>query len=298
MDSSNHLTVIEILRRSTGYLEEKGVESPRLTAEILLSDILRCERIDLYLWFDRPMEEGELYMMRRYLRLRARGMPVDYITGNTEFYGLRLHVDPRVMIPRPETEVLVEKTLNIVDAPLDGRRERSDLLLLDLGTGSGAIALAMLDQLRGSRAMGVDSSLDALRVACANADSLDLARRFFPVQGDFYSPLKRKGQFDLVVSNPPYIPDSERENLPRVVRDYEPPAALFAGPDGLSCIAEIVERSGEYLKPGGLLAVEIGEKQGEAVIDLIEHAPAMNLLSLEKDLSGVERVVLASKEAE
>ena len=289
---------MEVLRLSTGYLEEKGIESPRLTAELLLSDVLGCRRIDLYLWFDRPIEEKELSTFRRYLRLRAGGTPVDYITGKSEFYGLQLEVDPRVMIPRPETEILVEKVLAFLEDCAAGSNGDEELLFLDLGVGSGAISLALLDQLPASTAMAVDISLDALQVACLNADILDFSFRFNPVQGDLYRPVKDHERFDLIVSNPPYIPGEERDNLPREVREHEPSVALFAADGGLATIRGVVKGAPEHLRKGGILAIEIGAGQGEEAVSIVERVPALNLLALEKDLSGVERIVLARKEGE
>jgi len=298
MATPNRLTVIEVLRLSTGYLEEKGIESPRLTAEILLSDVLGCRRIDLYLWFDRPMDEPELSTMRRYLRLRAGGMPVDYITKKTEFYGLQLLVDPGVMVPRPETEVLVEKVLALIEGPFVDGMGGGEFLFLDIGTGSGAISLAILDQLPEATAVATDVSLDALRVAYTNAVSLELSYRFFPLLGDLFRPVKNREIFDLIVSNPPYIPDSEKENLPREVKDHEPPVALFSGESGLTIIKEVIEGASEYLKAGGILALEAGDKQGEEVVNLVDATPGLSMISLEKDLNGIERIVLARKEGE
>jgi release factor glutamine methyltransferase len=298
MESPHKHTVIEVLRLSTGYLEEKGIESPRLTAEILLSDVLGCQRIDLYLWFDRPMEESELSKLRKYLRLRSGGKPVDYIIKKTEFYGLKLNVDDRVMIPRPETEILVEKILVHVEEISMRRSEGDEFLFLDLGTGSGAIALALLDQLPGSTAVGTDISHKALEVACSNAVSLDLSHRFNPVLCDVYQTFKNREQFDLVVSNPPYISVQDKENLPREVRDHEPEIALYAGADGLSSIEKIVGGAPGILKKGGLLAMEIGDKQGEDAANLIKGTDDLVMISIEKDLNGIERVVLAVKEEE
>ncbi len=296
MDDPRRLTVIDILRLSTGYLEEKGIESPRLTAEILLSDILGCRRIDLYLWFDRPMDEPELSTMRRSLRLRAEGVPVEYITRKSEFFGLRLYVDERVMVPRPETELLVEKVLFLVDSPETGNDRNEQFLFLDIGTGSGAISLAILDQLPGSTAVATDISIDALRVAQMNAVTLELAHRFNPVLGDIFQPIRSCAIFDLVVSNPPYIAQSERENLPREVRDHEPSVALFAGDDALIAVKRVVDHAASHLKPGGLLALEIGEKQGDEVVNHVDRTPGLGMIALEKDLSGIDRIVLARKE--
>ena len=290
------MTVLEVLRLSTGYLEEKGIESPRLTAEILLAHLLGCQRIDIYLWFDRPMEEHELATMRRYLRCRTDGIPVDYIIRKAEFYGLSLLVDPRVMIPRPETEVLVEKVLGLVEECTDGPNGREGFLFLELGTGSGAISLAILNQLPGSHAVATDISLGALRVACANALALELSYRFRPILGDLYQPIRGNGRFDLIVSNPPYVSDGEIDSLPREVREHEPRVALTAGPDGLSFIRRIVEGAGDKLKPGGLLGLEIGYRQGGEVVELVNGQRDLQLIALEKDLNGIERIVLARKE--
>jgi release factor glutamine methyltransferase len=298
MSTKNQLTVVDILRLSTGYLEEKGIESPRLTAEILLSDVLGCQRIDLYLWFDRPMVEPELSTMRKYLRHRAGGMPVDYITEKSEFYGLPLHVDRRVMVPRPETEVLVEKILALVEGPFTDRGGKEDFLFLDIGTGSGAISLAILDQLPESTAVVTDVSLDALRVAHKNSDSLGLSYRFFPVQGNLFQPIKNQKIFDLIVSNPPYVPEKERDNLPKEVKDHEPSVALFSGDDGLAIIRKVVKGATEFLKADGVLAIEVGDKQGEETASLIDGTPGLSMIAIEKDLNGIERIILARKAGE
>jgi release factor glutamine methyltransferase len=296
MALANRPSVLEVVRLSTGYLEEKGIESPRQTAEILLSHILGCRRIDLYLWFDRPMEEAELATMRRYLRRRAAGTPVDYIVKQAEFYGLHLQVDPRVMVPRPETEVLVEKVLALVAGPFAGPEPANPFLFLDIGTGSGAISLAILDQVPGSVAVATDVSIDALHVALANAESLDLSHRFNPVLGRLFHPLRACGEFDLIVSNPPYVSELDRESLPREVREHEPAVALFAGEDGLGVIRGLVNGAPGYLKAGGIIALEIGDRQAEAVERLVAMAPGLEMVAIEKDLSGIERIVIGRKE--
>jgi release factor glutamine methyltransferase len=296
MNSPEKRNVIDILRLSTGYFEEQGIDSPRLTAEVLLSEILGCRRIDLYLWFDRPVKETELTLLRKYLRMRARGVPVEYITGTTEFYGLRLQVNPSVMIPRPETEILVEKVLHMVEGPDLQRGGKGEFLFLDFGTGSGAISVAILSQLPGSRAVATDISMGALQVARGNARQHDLHDRFLPILGDLEKPLRPTRCFDLLVSNPPYVAKRDRNGLPREVRNHEPHVALFAGEEGLLYLRRIVMVAPELLKNGGILALEVGDGQGEKIADFIHETAGLDRVILEKDLSGIERIVLARRE--
>ncbi len=274
-------TPLELVRLAAGYLAEKGVSSPRLDAEVLLAHVLGVPRIRLYTEFDKPLEPAEVAAYREAVRRRARREPVAYITGEREFWSLRLRVDPRVLIPRPETEVLVETCL---------ARMGAEGVLLDLGTGSGAVALALLSERPGWRAVGVDVSAGALEVARGNARSLGLAERLDLRAGDLYGPVAGE-RFDLIVSNPPYVPSAELDRLEPEVSRYEPRGALDGGPDGLAVLRRIAGRARHHLEPGGFLAVEIGAGQGPAVRQLLEGAGLAGVRVV-PDHAGRDRVAV------
>ena len=278
-------TVLEMIRWTTEYLAGKGVREPRLNAEILLAGVLGLKRLDLYLQFDRPLKAAELEEYRARLKRRARHEPLQYIAGYADFRELRLKVDRRVLIPRPETEVLVGEVLAWAKA-------HGASTALDVGTGSGAIALSLATEGAFARVVATDLSPDALDVARENAGAtgaeVELRRGslFEPVAGE---------RFDVVASNPPYVGEREREGLDAEVRDWEPAAALFAGPDGLDLIAELVRRAPDHLTDGGLLALEIGETQAHAVADLIRATGRFAEPSVRRDLAGRDRIVLAER---
>jgi release factor glutamine methyltransferase len=278
-------TVVELIRWTAEYLQGKGLENPRLNAELLLSGVLGLKRLDLYLQFDRPLSAGELAAFKSRLLRRARREPLQYIEGEAAFRTLRLQVDPRVLIPRPETEYLVEKVLHWA-------RRREGLDAVDVGTGSGAIALSLACEGAFRRVVATDLSADALDVARTNCR---LAAPPVPVefrQGSLLDAVAGE-RFDILVSNPPYVGEEERPTLDAEVRDWEPATALFAGPDGLGVLKPLVAGSPEALRPGGLLAVEIGHRQGAAVADLVRATARFEEPRVIPDLSGRERMVLA-----
>jgi len=287
-------TVLSILRTTTEFLTERGVSEPRLSAEVLLADVLDCRRLDLYLSFDRPLETAELDAYRERVRRRMSGEPVQYITGMAGFRGLDLSVDRRVLIPRPETELLVGEVLTWARAEAArGHVPGGGWRIVDLGTGSGAIACALAVELEDlAWVVGTDASQEALAVARANARRVGAVRtRWLAADGlEAFTP---RGGFDVVVSNPPYVRQAERGTLPPEVRDWEPPAALFAGPDGSEMLERIVDAAGRHLRQGGLLALEVGEGQAAAVRGRIEDAPHLQVLSTFRDHAGIERGVLA-----
>ncbi|MBI5443468.1 MAG: peptide chain release factor N(5)-glutamine methyltransferase, partial [Deltaproteobacteria bacterium] len=231
-------TPLELVRLAAEYLAKKGVPSARLEAEVLLAHALGVRRIELYLQFDKPLAEAEVDRFRDFTRRRARREPSAYITGVREFWSLELRVDPSVLVPRPETEVLVEATLARLD---EGPRT-----ILDVGTGSGAIALGLLSERPAWRAVGVDASAGALAVSAANAERLGLSARFEARSGDLFSAVAGE-RFDAVVSNPPYIPSRVIEGLEPEVSRYEPREALNGGPDGLEAIRRLVAGGPEHL---------------------------------------------------
>lgn len=275
-------TPLELTRLAAGYLREKGVEGARLDAELLLAHALGVPRLQLYLQFEKPLEEAEVSAYRELVRRRARREPAAYLTGVKEFWSLPLRVDPRVLVPRPETERLVEAALERASAE-EGR-------LLDLGTGSGAIALAFLSERRGWSAVGVDASAGALEVAAANAGALGLAERFEARLGDLFAPASGE-RFDLVVSNPPYVPRGDLDGLEPEVARFEPRAALDGGPDGLDVLRRIADRAPAHLAPGGWLALEFGIGQAEAVRELLAAAGLAEIAILD-DYAGIPRVAV------
>jgi release factor glutamine methyltransferase len=277
------LTILEILERTTPFLRRRGSPSPRLDAELLLAHVLDLERIQLYTQFDRPLLPDELSAYREIIRRRAKGTPCAYLTGHRAFWTIELHVDSRVLIPRPDTETLVEAALKRV--PSDDAR------IVDVGTGSGAIALALAAERPNLRIAATDLSEDALVVARLNAERLGLADRVAFLHGDLLAPLGDFLPADMILSNPPYIGESERPDLDPGVVDFEPGLALFSGADGLDLIRRLIPSSLGALCPGGLLLIEIGHTQGPAVCALFEAAGFQQIETLE-DLGRRDRVVL------
>ncbi len=279
-------TPLELLRWTTEYLARKSFHNARLNAELLLAGVLKCKRLDLYLQFDRPLGATELAEFKARLRRRARREPLQYIEGTAAFRNLSLVVDPRVLIPRPETEVLVGEVLRWAEA-------RTGVAVLDIGTGSGAVAISLATEGadRISRVVATDVSPDAIQLARANAASAGCTVDFR--EGSVYTPVRGEC-FDVVVSNPPYVAESERGELDAEVRDWEPEAALFAGPDGLSVLRDLVQNAPVHLNPGGLLALETGSGQTEIVAELIRGAGGFAEPRTARDLAGRARIVLAA----
>ena len=277
-------TVLRLIRWSAEYLESKGVGRGRLDAEHMLAHALGTTRLQLYLQFDRPLELQELAAYRPLLLRRARREPLQYVTGRAAFRDLELIVDTRVLIPRPETEVLVEVVL-------EWARGRSRLEALEVGTGSGCIALALLAEGPFHRMVATDVSEGALAVAAANAEAAGLADRFELRSGSLWEPLAPDERFDLVVSNPPYVADAEAAALEAEVRDWEPSGALFAGPRGLELLEDVVLGAGERLRPGGLLALEVGLSQADSVAASIRAVGGFATPRVRRDLAGHPRIV-------
>lgn len=277
-------SVLSLLKWTTTYLGEKGVAEPRLNAELLLAGALGVKRLDLYLQFDRPLTPEELATFKPRLLRRARGEPLQYIAGEAEFRDLTLRVDRRVLIPRPETELLVGAVLEWAAAH-EGRRA------LDIGTGSGAIALSLATEGE-MEVVATDVSAEALELAAENLRTAAPGAQVELREGAVFEPVAGE-RFDVVVSNPPYIGERERPELDTEVVDWEPAGALFSGGDGLDVIRAIVLGAPEHLRPGGLLALEIGAAQAEAVAAIVRARPAFREPIIRKDLAGHDRIVLA-----
>ena len=280
----------DVLTKAAEFLAARVPASPRADAELLMGHVLGCERLDLYRVLDRPIDDEERTQFRELIRRRAGGEPVAYIIGRRGFWTLDLHITPDVLIPRPETEHLIEAVLEFVG----DRRERS-WRIVDVGTGSGAIALALASELPNATVVGVDISPEALAVAADNADRCELRERVHLVCGDGLKPLLRRGsKADIVVSNPPYIGRGD-PRLEAQVKAWEPDIALFAGEDGLAMIPTLVREAALVLEDDGFLAMEFGQGQWEAVRAIAgDHFAAINVL---RDLSGIDRVLVASKQA-
>jgi release factor glutamine methyltransferase len=280
-------TVVEMIRWTAEYLAGKGFHNARLNAELLLAGMLGLKRLDLYLQFDRPLTPEELAEYRERLRRRARREPLQYIDGTAAFRDLVLKVDRRVLIPRPETERLVQEVL-------DWAAGRTDLSAVDVGTGSGAIALSLASEGPFARVVATDLSDGALALARENHQ---FAAPDAPVEfraGDLLEPVRGE-RFDAVVSNPPYVGEDEAPSLDAEVRDWEPAGSLFAGGGGLDVIRRLVPQAAEALSPGGLLAMEIGAAQGPAVCGIITETNAFGAPRVRPDLAGRDRIVLAER---
>jgi release factor glutamine methyltransferase len=276
------LTVLEIIKKTTDYFAARAIESPRLNAELLIGHALGRKRMQLYLEFERPLAEAELEKIRPLVRRRAQHEPVQYILGETEFCGLKLKVDRRALIPRPETEQLVELVLASANAPAR---------ILDLGTGSGALALALASQLPAAAVTATDRSDEALALARENAASLGLAERIAFVKADWFSGLP-VAEFDLIVSNPPYLTAAETAEALPEVRDFEPVSALTSGEEGTADLATIIRGAPGFLAAGGLLALETGIAQHSRLTALAQAAGFARVES-KRDLTGRDRFVLA-----
>ncbi len=275
-------TIAEILKAATTRLEEGGVDSPRLDAEILLAHVLGWRRLSLYVDAEKILPLENILRFNELITQRLKKIPVAYLTGKKDFMGLSFAVNQNVLIPRPETEILTE----FVGEYLRGLGR--EVIFADLGTGSGAIAVSILKFVKNARAAAVDISNEALEVAKFNATRFYVEDRIKFYCGDLFKPLE--GQiFNAIVSNPPYIPTSELKTLQKEVKS-EPQRALDGGADGLSFYRRIISDAPRFLVDGGLLAVEIGINQASSVKKLFEAANFSDITIL-KDLSGIDRVV-------
>lgn len=271
------MTIHTALLQGRQLLEKADIPAPRLTAEVLLAHAVGCERVWLYAHSDEDLREVWWIHYGRYLHQRLQGQPTQQITGVQEFYGRAFRVTPDVLIPRPETEHVIETALRL-----------KATRVVDIGTGSGAIAVTLALE-TGARVVGTDISLAALRVAVENGRRLDANIDW--VACDLASALK-SGSFDLVVSNPPYVPARDKSTLQREVRDYEPEVALYGGEDGLEIYRRLVPEAGRLLQPRGWLVMEIGAALGDAVRDMLV---AWEQVGIRTDLAGLPRVIVAQR---
>lgn len=284
--SSEPWTIRKVLTWTTQHFEKRQVDAPRLTAEILLSYVLKLSRVRLYVDLDRPLSKEELGAYRALIERRMAGEPTQYLTGVREFYNRAFKVDARVLIPRPETELLVEAALRMLPKDAPGRA-------LDVCTGSGCIAISLAAERPQATVIATDLSPDACALAQENAQALGVADRVTVLQGDLFAPVPAGERFQVVVSNPPYIASEEIPGLSAEVR-REPKLALDGGPDGLVAVRRVVTGARQWLEPGGLLAMEIGEDQGPAVLELLRAAGYADA-RVEKDLERRERMAFGTQ---
>jgi release factor glutamine methyltransferase len=283
-------TALALARKAAALFDERGFENGRLEAELLLAATIGLRRLDLYLQHDRPVDADELERFRRDVRRRLRHEPLQYIVGEAHFRQIVLRVDARVLIPRPETEVLVGAVIDWATERPEGGR----LSGLDIGTGSGAIAISLVREAPFERIVATDVMEGALEVAASNADAAGVGDRIDFRAGSLFEPVRDGERFDVIVSNPPYVAEAERAGLAPEVRDWEPASALFAAEEGLAVIGGIVAGARERLKAGGLLALEVGATQAAAVADRLRRTPGFDAPRIVSDLAGRERVVLVT----
>ncbi|WP_294157890.1 peptide chain release factor N(5)-glutamine methyltransferase [uncultured Selenomonas sp.] len=306
-------TIGSILQWTTRFFTEKGIESPRIDAEVLLGHVLKKERIYLYVHFEEPLQLEELAAYREAIKQRVSRVPVAYIIGTREFMGLPFKVTEDTLVPRPDTEILVQAAIErlkwLSGAESKPATEEADdkvasaeaseshpVRFADIGTGTGAICLSVLKYVPEATADTVDISEAARKVAEENAASLELTERITFYTGDLLHPLAGNiGSYDAILSNPPYIPDADIETLAPEVRCKEPRTALAGGPDGLAFYRRLIADSPTLLKEDGFLAVEVGIHQEKAVAKMAEENGAFARTEIIKDYGGIERVVVAWK---
>lgn len=285
-------TILSILKWTTSYFTSHNIENPRASAEVLLAHVLGVKRIDLYIRYDQPLIPDELSRFKTVIRRRMRREPVAYIMGEKEFWSMPMAVTPDVLIPRPETECLVETALALL-SPSGGKTEwpGPPPRILELGTGSGAVALALASELKTAVLMASDRSEKAIGVARQNARRLDLDRRVHLFCGDWFACMHAPvWRFDMILSNPPYIPTAEIDRLQAEVSGYEPRGALDGGIDGLAAIRIIIDRAPDYLRPGGHLLLEIGHDQKAGVEKIVALSNHYAQLDVVRDYGGHDRV--------
>jgi len=283
----------DLLKVSSDYLKDKGIENARLNAEVLLAHQLRLERVGLYLNFDQPLTETELSSYRFLIKRRIDHEPLQYITGTQEFWSLSFAVDRRVLIPRPETEIIVEQAIVLADSY---KGEDQPLKILDLGTGCGAIAIALAKELPDASVWATDISEEALGLARRNALKHGVRDRVSFWQGDLWEPLMEGAhRFDMIVSNPPYVSTEEYNELPLEVRDYEPRQALDGRDGGMYYLEKIVEGAHDFLNPGGWIILEMAPWQTQKTLDIIARTGEYQQETRIKDYSRRYRVAIAQR---
>ena len=280
---SCHMTVLEVLSSTTGYFQKRHIDSPRLNAEHLLAHVLGRKRIDLYLEFERGLAESELAPLRELVRRRGSGEPLQHLLGTVEFCGRTFRCDKRALVPRPETEQLIELLISHCKSEIEHSRT------IDVGTGSGVIALTLADEFPKVEIVGVDISEDALMLARENAERLGLVNRVRFLRSNLLESVQPG--FDLIVANLPYVSTEDRQNLSREVL-HDPEVAIFGGARGDELVRQLITQAPSWLRPGGMLAMEIGISQSEALVAVLAEKNYRDIWT-EKDYSGVIRFLFA-----
>jgi len=284
-------TIKKVLDWGAGYFSQNNVESPRLNIEHLLAELLRKKRIDLYVEFERQLTQEELAQLKEQIQRRVKGEPLQYILGQTDFYDSSFIVGPGVLIPRPETEILVDELLKRIQ-----EKFTQPIQLIDIGTGSGNIALSLIKALHGAKAIAVDISQEAINLAQTNAEKLELTDRIQFFCGDGLKPLKatQLEPVEVIVSNPPYVTEEEFLGLDRQIKEFEPREALVAGKNGLEYYESFISEAPSFLVSGGILAFEVGKGQAQKVEEWISAAGFSEVNRI-PDMAGIERVVIGIK---
>ena len=287
MNAQPQWTILTILQWTTDYFREKQIPSPRLTAEVLLAHMLQTDRMYLYVHHDQPLETEERNRFKVLIKQRIQGVPTQYLVGKQEFWSLEFQVAPGVLIPRPETEHLVEAAINLAS-------QFPQPTIVDIGTGSGIIAISLKKELPQASIHASEISETALTIARQNADLLLYGtNNIIFHQGDLFAPLAGMA-FDLIVSNPPYISAVEYASISHEVKEHEPKEALYAGEDGLDIYRRLIPQAMSHLTPKGYVLVEIGYGQKKAVVELFEEH-GLTIHKIVKDYAGIDRVVIACR---
>ena len=284
------MTVLEVIQKSAEFLAKKGVESSRLQAELLLAHVLKLPRMKLYLNFDRVLHPPELDALRELVKRRSQREPLQHIIGSTSFCGLEMAVNRHVLVPRPETEMLAELGWQFLST-LNSQPSTA----LDFGTGSGCIAIALTVKCPAALIIALEVSTDALAVARDNAERNGVAERIQFVSGEGFAALPADARFDLVISNPPYIPTSEIASLEPEVRDFDPRGALDGGMDGLDYYRLLAAQAAGFLQPGGKIMVEFGDGQGDEV-KIIFESQKWIVEAVREDYSQRQRILIARRD--
>lgn len=285
-------TIQRLLNWITEDFESKGIDCPRLSAELLLSHVLEMKRIELYTQFDKVVSKEQLAKLRDLVKRAEQGEPITYLAGKTEFYSLELDITPDCLIPRPETELLVERAIEFL------RSRTGKQLVCDLCTGCGCIAVAIARNYPDVHIIATDISDGVLKTAAKNIEKHGLKECITLLCGDLFDPIVPQlsvSKFDLIVCNPPYVSAAEFERLDKNVKDYEPKSALFGGADGLDVYRQLCEKADAFLKPDGALIMEIGYRQGQSVREMFEQSGCFSEITVERDLHDNDRIAMAKK---
>lgn len=283
-------TIRRLLKLTTDYFAEKSIEPPRVYAEMLIAHVMRCKRLELYMYADKPVSDVERTALRNLVRRASENEPVDYLVGKTPFFSMMLKVDKRVLIPRPSTETLVEHVIQHARVMPGFKSPR----IADVGTGSGCIAIALAKHIPGASLIATDISTDALAVAKENAMEQGVADRIDFRQGDLFEPLSGL-RFHYLVSNPPYIPDDEWDDVEPNVKDHEPTGALRGGPEGMDFLGPMLADAPTFLEDPGQIVFEVAAAKMNMIVETAKATPGLKNINVLRDHEGLPRIVVAER---